>query len=448
MTAAAPFELRELKPGAHELVLEAPCFQKVQQRVDIVLDVLDPGPVELGVIALQPAAGTIEIVWPGGEGALTIDGAPAEPGRARVCPGEHEVALTFAGRRAYRERVEVRHDETVRVEPRPRPGLALHGELAELGGRDWNRFLVDEAAGRAVLEKLERVLLEGRRAVPAYPEIVRGSASELVREARLLAPGADLFAAWSHALGGVRRARVLVLFDLRHGLIEATGWTLPTDELETLLAPPAAVRVPFMGLDVVGRAGAAPIIAAVHPAGPAQSLKPGSVLLAAGGESIANVSDWERALAAATPGEELTLRVSSGGEERDVALSVAGSVLPTSPASVGRGLLLPRLAHALASREMGRGSSRLSGSVDAGMILVALGRGEQAARILDGADIEAGEDPAGDARATVWYVLESLMRDLAESAYADELAARRSALTGARFGGRSGPPLSAADARD
>ena len=76
------------------------------------------------------------------------------------------------------------------------------------------------------------------------------------------------------------------------------------------------------------------------------------------------------------------------------------------------GLLLGQLAWLTVVRAAGEPKERMAAGPRFALTLAALGRNEEAAGALDLASVDAENDPAQDARATVLWVQERLLRAL------------------------------------
>jgi hypothetical protein len=450
VATSAPLRVPSLAPGRHTLRLTAECRRPVERTVDVVLDAMDPRPLQLGPVELRPASGVIRVEWPRPEGTLSLDGSPIEAGRHEVCPGVHEVSLRLAQRPAWFETVEVADGQTLELAPGPRPTLVLLPEdrtLVDEGiGERWNTVVVPESAAAKIQQALRR-WADPELGVPEAPGPWRGQADELVGAVRKTASEADRFAAWLQAREGFRKSRRLVLADLKRGRVEIVAWTdEPSEALAAArarLAAPRLSEVVFSGFDVVERVDGRVIVGSVHPKGPgaAAGLRPGSVLKAIDGEPVSGRGDVAARRAAWKPGQSLELTVVDRDGERVVELALMGTIAVPRPGALDERAILGELAHAEVAMELGRGTERAAGTLFAGLALAALGETQAAATALDRASLDEATDPAQDARGTTWMVLESQLKALAEGTYAAEVAARRRELEAARFGGREGPPL-------
>ena len=448
---SAPLVVRDVPPGTHLLVVAAPCRRRVEQSLEVVLDEQDPGPLRLPPVRLEEAWGILDVAWDGPEGVLAVDGSPTPPGQVRVCPGDHEVSLAVAGRRVFVARVAVRDGETVPVRPRPRPTLATPpggaGPFPALRGEGWNHV---ELAAEVVTEArrlLAGALGEGE--VPAWPRIVRRLAPDAAAPLLAAAPEADLVALPLPVEDPVRRLERLVLVDPRRGIVEAVAWPARDGDAPSAIdealawSPPS--RDPWFGIDLADRAAGPPLIAQVAPGSPAASagLAAGELLLAVGDRETGSMADAEAALAAVVPGRVARLHV-RGAEDRTVEVSPLPVVHVEHPAALAGRILLPALARAGVTRLAGTPEERVPAAVNEGVLLAVAGSALAAARELDRVVVDAAMDPEGDARGTILFVLEGLLRRLDRETYAEEIAARRAEMPRARLGGRRGPPLALA----
>lgn len=453
---SAPLVVPGLLPGPHAVAASAPCFRRVEQSVDVVLDAQNLQAQDAGTLALERARGVLQLDWNGPAGTLTIGGQPAKPGPAEVCPGRHEVSLTVGGRRVWFGAFDVKDEEQVQVVPRPRPTLAV---VREAGPHAWPGPLREawnvvplapsaaEGLAAAVAERL------GEAIVPVYPAAMRLPAPGLAAKAKAAAPEADLVALALPGKDPIRRARALVFLDPNRDVLEATAWPEGDAKIAAALAEeldrPLAWSAGLPGLDVADRGARPPIVASVLPGGPAakEGIVPGMVLLAVAGRPVASGVEAAAALAALAPRTPTSLKVSSPSGERDVPLVPLLVVDAPSPAALRArpGLLLaPFVAKAEVARIAGDDAQRVAGGLLEGLALAALGLDEEAAAALDRAGVDEALDPAQDARGTAGLVLERLLRKLGRADYAAEVHARWAGFDRARFGGRGGPPLGAA----
>lgn len=455
---SAPLVVEGLPPGQHAITVEAPCFRHVEQAVDIVLDAQDLAPQDAGTIELQRARGVIDISWDGSGATLAIDGQPVGPGAHDVCPGTREVSLTVAGRRLWFERVEVEDDESITVTPRPRPTLAVDREGSPGGlpagvpSREWNEVALTRAGA---VDLLARITPRAAGA-PMYPQGLRGRIEGLGAAARAAAPEADLVALALAGSDPVRPMRVMALVDTRRDLFEATAWPETDAKAANAIAAEVnrALRLTSraFGVDVVERAGRAPVLAAVLAGTPAAAagLQPGQEVAGVAGQPISSPADLERIEAALATDAPVVFRVVDKGTERAVEVAPVTVVFTPDPATLqgepGR-LLLPALARAEGLRAAGTPHERVAAGAFHALALAALGADDEAPNALDRAVVDRALDPAGDARGTIAFVLERLLRRLDRRDFANEVRARWTVLPDARLGGRRGPPLRAAAER-
>ncbi|MBP7148281.1 MAG: PDZ domain-containing protein [Acidobacteria bacterium] len=449
--ASKPFLIAEVPPGPHTLVLEAPCRRRVEQVVEVVLDAADPGPQDVGTRRLEAARASVDLRWSRPEGIFALDGQPVKPGKVEACPGPHELSLTLGGRRAWFTRVDLAEDDVVSVTPAPRPTVALiEGQQLELPGfpgAAWNTVTVSRAAGDDLLARLAARFPGGPAQL--FPRIVRAAPARVGEAARAAAPEADVLVAALPGGDPVLDARRVVVLDIARDLAEVVAYLARDTEapraVAAQLVTAPALFVPYLGLDVAGRAARAPVVAAVVPGSPAAGagIAPGAELLALNGAPLDGARALDSGLRALPPGVALKLTVRPGGEPREVELTPLAVVDAPLPAVLDRGLLLGQLAWLTVVRAAGEPKERMAAGPRFALTLAALGRNEEAAGALDLASVDAENDPAQDARATVLWVQERLLRALGRAAYADEVRARGAAMAteGARLGGRNGPPL-------
>jgi len=454
--ASEPFVLESVPPGSHRLILHAPCFQRYEIALEVVLDALDPGPMSFSAIVMEPSHATLDIRWDRPDGIVLLDGKPTAPGRLEVCPGEHEVALSLGGRRAWFETYQPGHEQVVEVAPVPRPSLAILtnaqiGAAEESVAAAWNKLSLDpQSVEKLLVGPLSELLGAADSGVPLYPEKFSAVSEDLAAIADRLAPDADLLAVWLSGRRGVRAVRTLALVDTSRGLVEASSW-LEGDEtaasgFRSILEVADLATVPFLGLDVAARRHGAPVVAAVHPLSPLEGVAPGMLLLEYAGEKVTSPSDLARLLSGQNPGDQVPLVVDQNGNQKNLKVTLEGNLKIVTPADFTGSFLLPALARSESDRKTGDGATRLSGALRAGMILAVLGRVREAATLLDGADLGEDVDPSQDARGTLWTVLADLMGQLGDGQeYAAEVRARRKSLGDARFGGRQGPALRFSD---
>lgn len=441
---SAPLEIREVDPGSRVLVFEAPCRRRVEQRKEVVLDALDPHPLELGTVKLEESRAFLEIVYGGEEGSLVLDGTPVTPGRQSVCPGPHELTLSVAGRAVWFERIDVAEDQQVRVEPRPRPVVALV-DAGALRTNDalsgWNVAALDADAAASIAGALDRV--RGGREIRFEPKLTRLLLDEsAAKSIAAAAPSADLIALVLPGTDRVRASEVVALVSPGAGVAEVTQvrGRPARDVMVAALGTFVPLWTGYTGLDVAPRAGAAPIVAHVAPSSPAAaaSLMPGDEILAVAG-SPASARALALQLDTLKPDESLSLDISRAGETRKVALVAARTLVAPNPESLG-GMLLPSFARASLLRVAGSAGDRVAGAVQSGLVLAALGRDTEAARILDRASVDDLVDSSTDARGTVAWVLSRALERLGDS-YANEVRTRMQSFREARLGGRGGPSL-------
>ena len=452
--ASARMMLPGLAPGRYVLTLVAPCRRRIEQSVQITIDELDPGPLDLGSFVMEEAKATIEVVWTRPEGVLVLDARPVEAGSLTVCPGTHDLSLEVGGRRVWFEKVEVAPEENRRLVAVPRPSLALIGPTEDLASlfdeKEWNLAEISDAAGKALEKVLTTALAPMENDLASFPEIRRFDQERLAAAVKASVPGADLLLALVDGRGRLARSRTLAVVDARRGLVEVTRWPRQRSELAAEIArffsPDTGKDWPYWGFDLVGRNDPYPVIARIAASGPAAAsgLAAGDLITAINGRAASDLFAARRMLLEAEPGATAQVSVLSGGAERTLEVTPAANVSAPLPATLVDGFALPRLAHADLLRLAGEGSERLAGAVRAGLLLAGLGRDEDAAEVLGVAAVDRAIDPSGYARATVAWVLEGLLRRLGEQEWADEIHARAAELDDPRLGGPDGPRLPSA----
>jgi hypothetical protein len=450
-TVSEPFVIEGLDPGFYTLTFEAECRRTITERREIVLDATDPGPLDLGVVSLDPAEAIIDL-QPAIDGAsLVVDGKVVETGRIAVCPGAREVTLAAENQRLWFETLELRDGEVRVVEPRPRPTLAaqastieaLRTASVEIDG--WNVLVVPSDAGSAASEAIDALLSERP---PDHPEVVRGDVGDAQRRAIEEAAGdADLLVAILEGQDPVRATQRAVLAHPDSGRWEATtiSETAGMRTLGEMLTVEWQPWTAYLGFDLAERAGAPAVVASLDPEGPAAAvgLVIGDVVSEIAGET-ADVATLDAMRADASPGVPIALVVRRGEANEVLRLEPRRGVSSPNPQLLkSRGALLPSAVDAMSRRDWGDVAQRSAGAVLGGLHLAAAGATQTAASLLDRAALEEGVDPSGDARATVTWVLQRLLRELGDP-YADEVEGRLGTLGEGRVGGRAGPPVTLA----
>ncbi len=434
----------ELTPGDHVLVLTAPCWRRLEQSFDLFLDAQEPGPLDLGVLKLAEAHASIELAPTRAVGELFIDGKPAVVGANQVCPGARAVSWLVAGRRVWFSTADVREGESLALTLEPRPTLLLLAPSVLRGfpSDAWNTVVPTEDVSD-LRSTVTRLIPRGNQ-LPIFPSWTRGKDTGLADRLRLVAPEADLAAVVVDALDPLQPATGVVLVDVRRGAWELTAWRGGDQAKPELLAElnqPWPLTQPLFGFDLIDD-GTAALVGGVLPGSPATQAKlaDGMTLRSIDGASTTPTAEIVQA-SKAEPMAPLTLSLSFGSQRIETQLAPVTTIaVPTPPALAGKSLL-PQLARCEVLRVAGDPLQTMACAVHAGMILVALGRDEEAATTLDRAAIDVNADPAGDVRGTVAFELERLLRRTGRTDYAEEVHGRWIALVTARYGGRNGPPL-------
>lgn len=444
-TSSKPLTIPELPPGDHVLVLNAPCRRRLEQSFDLFLDAQDPGSLDLGVLKLAEAHSVVELSPARSVGELYIDGKPGVTGPNTVCPGSRSIAWLVADRRVWFSSADIREGETIALSLQPRPTLLLlaPSSLRGFPSEAWNSLSPtgDVAELRGVISRL---IPRGAQ-LPIFPAWLRGSDTGLADRLRGVAPEADMAALIVSDLDPLQPSTGIVLIDVRRGAWEATAWRdseLAKPELLSALNEPWPLTESFFGFDLIDN-GAGLVVGGVLEGSVAAQAKitDGMTLRTINGASSPPTRESLGAAAVAGSVAPISLTLTSGQQRLETQLvPIAAITVPTPPVLAGRALL-PQLARCEVWRIAGEPLQTMACAVHSGMILLALGRDEEAATTLDRAAIDVAADPAGDVRGTVGFELEKLLRRAGRSEYAEEVRGRWVALSAARYGGRTGPPL-------
>jgi hypothetical protein len=126
----AELEIENLPLGEHLFELRKPCFRTERLRDVLSVDIAASGPKRYEVVRLTAVHGTLVLRGgPPGAGVL-VDGDPVgalplEP--LRVCPGTHELVVSYGGRRMWSSDEEIGEAGERVVEVVPRPNLVIVG---------------------------------------------------------------------------------------------------------------------------------------------------------------------------------------------------------------------------------------------------------------------------------------------------------------------------------
>jgi len=126
----AELEIENLPLGEHLFELRKPCFRTERLRDVLSVDLAEGGPKRYEVVRLSAVHGMLVLRGgPPGAGVL-VDGDPVgalplEP--LRVCPGSHDLVVSYGGRRIWSSEEEIGEAGERVVEVTPRPNLAIVG---------------------------------------------------------------------------------------------------------------------------------------------------------------------------------------------------------------------------------------------------------------------------------------------------------------------------------
>jgi hypothetical protein len=126
----AELEIENLPLGEHLFELRKPCFRTERLRDVLSVDLAESGPKRYDVVRLSAVHGMLVLRGgPPGAGVL-VDGDPVgalplEP--LRVCPGGHDVVVSYGGRRIWSSEEEIAEAGERVVEVAPRPNLVIVG---------------------------------------------------------------------------------------------------------------------------------------------------------------------------------------------------------------------------------------------------------------------------------------------------------------------------------
>lgn len=344
---SAPLLVGDLAPGTHRVEVTRPGFRPYRAQVELpeIRDYETP-PILLertqGVVLLRGLPADAEVRVDGEVAAARRDGAP----HLILAPGEHTLAVRHGTAGVFETRFALEDRQTLEVEVRLRPALAL---LGVLGG--------DENAARELTARLREALAP----LPGWALLDRSAAGpELLTPlgftaAALRSKTASLD--WRAAQAALDRdlpAAVYLLAVLSDDLVatEAEVWLwpaaaflpgaaprpdrrrLPLEEgpalasLAAELATPPPPRRPWLGLLLIdSEAAAAPVVAHLADGGPAVSagLRLGDEVLTLAGTPLTSAARAEEIAAGLEPGEKVAVEARGPGGTRDLELVVASS---------------------------------------------------------------------------------------------------------------------------
>ena len=301
MRSISALTIENIPLGEHAFAFVRPCFRTVRRTEMLNIDILDPAPLTLPLVKMQPAFAMLSISGEPSGARIKIDGefvgtVPAES--IRMCPGARVVDVERDGNLMYRTEVDVTDGVPVRLDVDPRPNVALVGI---------DRFPVGFEAMADSFNIAERRPLSEVGSELATPEgWVRLG---LDREVHLG------FAVVSSGRPGETARRFL------YSPILGT--------VERIDAPPARPGRPSWSANTVGavvvdtRVGGPARVAAVRAGGPADSsgLRVGDRILEVGDVPISGADAFRRAVEGSAPGATLGLLVQGAdGANRELPL--------------------------------------------------------------------------------------------------------------------------------
>ncbi|MCP4657012.1 MAG: PDZ domain-containing protein [bacterium] len=394
-----------------------------------------------------PAGSTIRI-----DGEITRPDNPQAP-QLSLAPGEHELIVSQGPLRMFETRLRLADRQTVEVNVRLRPGLALLGVLG--GDQDTARNL-DQSLRLALAESGKWALMDRTAIAPGVlaelglsPERLRAAAGNgavevdwkavqaavderapglvylaAVLSDDLVARSADVWI-WAAAPGPARPDRVRITLGQPNDIARIKEYFD-----STLL-----LRRPWVGALVIdSRAAPHPVVAHVTPGGPlAQAgVAVGDQVVAVSQVPVFNRADFDARVAVAETGETVEIGLQSPGGTRSVRVT-----LGTSPLLLSRNT--PDLLDAIAFTELVLMEEEAGADalwvirLNQALILMHAHQWEQAVRRLR--DVGAPQAAHGLGRATVDYWLGVALQGAGPSYRRDaaEAFARAAEVTGARL---------------
>lgn len=404
--------------GDHVFEFRKPCYKPVRRSEVLTIDVMNPVPLDLPTIRMQPARARIVIAGePRGAGVF-VDGervgdVPLED--TAVCPGKRVLEIRRDDAVLFRTVPTLLDGDVHRVEVRPRPNVMLVGIDRWPGGFD---------------ALASRVNLVGTVDVPQgarLDDAREWSRVDLPRGVHLAVaalPPSEAGGAPRHYVYSPR----LQVVEAVHSLPEPVG------------------RIPWeigvVGFEVAdGRASGPATVVSVTPGGPAAAagLQVGESIAEVASRPIGNAAAVRTALASATDESSVALVVvARDGARRDVTVPTAKS--PYVPAADERPLVRVLLAAWAEQYAIAFPSRAAAPQANLAVLLSMAGRDRQAAdlwrRVRWGAR-------SGVSEGTSAYHLGCVLERLGREDEAIE-AFRRAAASGATAFRDDGPPVAPA----
>jgi len=475
-SAALPVE--DLKPEAHTLQIRMPCFKPIETRFtiarqgeprgdtfiagDLNADAfrnLLPGIVQDGAFRLQPATATVRMQAAGVDGALFLDGdkragLTAEP--VTVCEGPHTIEVRGARGRFIDTRTWRSSDVEEKLDVRLREAFAIANLPAGQTITDLQRKALDAVKnGRTLLYvPYEPELAEAAKDPGPAPDFWSSNPSDgisrdgRIERWRLLTE--KLQAQGLAAVSSETNADIVRLSLLAPGSSVPSVLSINTQDPTSTAHAREAMNAPLppfskhsVGVSVVDadHVQGAVIVRVVEGSAAAKAgLKPGSLIVRAGGAAINSVADWDAVLKKTPAGTDVAVDV-KGPDAIGVKVTVGVTADPLSfvpsttvlrasplPANVALVDLHAALAKPASAPE-GPAASQAA-MLSLAVVHKQLGNWKQALKALE--DVEAhAADAATVSPGTVAYLkglcLEKLERDADAQAEFRKAAAARSA---------------------
>lgn len=412
-----PLVIEGLLPGWHDLEVTLADHRPFRQRIEVPqLSDYDLGTLvlerSLGVVLLRglPAGATVRVdgepVDP--EQQTGGDGRPLASGAARLAlpVGDHRIEVAAPGG-VYEARVVVGDGDSVGLDVRVRPGLAL---LGIDGGEELDRQAVAAELGSA-LDGLDAWFVLERPELPAGASPATTDDDWLRFRQRIAreVPEAALFL---HAvLPEGRRADHYVVriwapepgpdhvLEIRVPLGEPEGATGVLEALTPALPRPA----PWLGATLIDSLlEEGPLVIDVHAGGPAAQagIAVGDRVLTADGVAVSTAGEVRDRIDAAQPFAALALDVVRGGSRRAVRVTLGtGPRLP----QLGPAVAVPVIWAAAGAELAARGTRVPAWTLELtrARLLLTAGDAAGAAELLDGVRVAEGE-PFGQAAVDYW----------------------------------------------